>query len=156
MTIHTIHKVFIIEASKLFWDVRKIITSTKFNLDVSNFWEFENESWEWDESFHWESQFRDRDESLAEVWRTGRLAFISKLYLFIFTYLLFFEKLAATQKLTNSMIDAHNYLPQLSMKRWGIFLLICWVTLVSFSVPGSEIAKATAWNDGAPQCLSHT
>ena len=52
------------------------LKSTKFNLDVSNFWEFENESshtkiesqdWEWDESFLWESQLRDQDESLAEV-----------------------------------------------------------------------------------------
>ena len=53
---------------------------TKFHLDVSNFWEFENESWEWEFSqqncesrlrmrweFFWESQFRDQDESLAEV-----------------------------------------------------------------------------------------
>ena len=62
------------------------LKSTKFNLDVSNFWEFENESWEWnesshnrsksrgwewDESFPWESQFQDRDESLAEVCRTA-------------------------------------------------------------------------------------
>ena len=28
----------------------------------------ESRDWEWDESFPWESQFRDRDESLAEVW----------------------------------------------------------------------------------------
>ena len=27
----------------------------------------ESRDWEWDESFPWESQFRDRDESLAEV-----------------------------------------------------------------------------------------
>ena len=28
----------------------------------------ESRDWEWDESFPWESQFRDWDESLAEVW----------------------------------------------------------------------------------------
>ena len=28
----------------------------------------ESRDWEWDESFPWESQFWDRDESLAEVW----------------------------------------------------------------------------------------
>ena len=49
---------------------------TKFSLNFSNFRELENESshydfesWdrEWDDSFPWESQFRDQDESLVEV-----------------------------------------------------------------------------------------
>ena len=58
------------------------LKSTKFNPNVSFFEslrmrvETENESshnkiesqdWEWDESFPWESQFRDQDESLAEA-----------------------------------------------------------------------------------------
>ena len=31
----------------------------------------ESQNWEWDESFPWESQFWDRDESLAEVCSMG-------------------------------------------------------------------------------------
>ena len=31
----------------------------------------ESRDWEWDESFPWEYRFRDRDESLAEVWEAA-------------------------------------------------------------------------------------
>ena len=37
------------------------------NENESSHNKIENWDWEWDESFPWESQFRDRDESLAEV-----------------------------------------------------------------------------------------
>ena len=37
-------------------------------LKVHLLWLFILKSWELDESFPWESQFWDRDESLAEVW----------------------------------------------------------------------------------------
>ena len=38
------------------------------NENESSHKKIESWDWEWDESFPWESQFRDRDESLAEVW----------------------------------------------------------------------------------------
>ena len=37
------------------------------NENESSHKKIESRDWEWDESFPWESQFRDRDESLAEV-----------------------------------------------------------------------------------------
>ena len=37
------------------------------NENESSHNKIESRDWEWDESFPWESQFRDRDESLAEV-----------------------------------------------------------------------------------------
>ena len=46
------------------------LKSTKFNLDVSNFWEFENESWEWEWEFsqqNWESRLRMRWELSLRV-----------------------------------------------------------------------------------------
>ena len=39
------------------------------NENESSHKKIESWDWEWDESFPWESQFRDRDESLAEVWK---------------------------------------------------------------------------------------
>ena len=41
------------------------------NENESSHNKIESRDWEWDESFPWESQFWDRDESLAEVWSTG-------------------------------------------------------------------------------------
>ena len=38
------------------------------NENESSHNKIESQDWEWDESFPWESQFWDRDESLAEVW----------------------------------------------------------------------------------------
>ena len=35
----------------------------------------ESQDREWDESSPWESQFRDRDESLAEVWSKYKLGY---------------------------------------------------------------------------------
>ena len=37
------------------------------NENESSHNKIESRDWEWDESFPWESQFWDRDESLAEV-----------------------------------------------------------------------------------------
>ena len=37
------------------------------NENESSHNKIESRDWEWDESFPWESQFRDRDESLAKV-----------------------------------------------------------------------------------------
>ena len=31
----------------------------------------DSQDWEWDKSFPWDSQFQDRNESLAEVWNIG-------------------------------------------------------------------------------------
>ena len=38
------------------------------NENESSHNKIESRDWEWDESCPWESHFRDRDESLAEVW----------------------------------------------------------------------------------------
>ena len=38
------------------------------NENGSSHNKFGSRDWEWDESVPWESQFWDRDESLAEVW----------------------------------------------------------------------------------------
>ena len=43
------------------------------NENGSSHKKIESWDWEWDESFPWESQFRDRDESLAEVCPDAKL-----------------------------------------------------------------------------------
>ena len=57
--------------------IRKILRVENENERSQN----KIESWdrEWDESFPWESQFRDRDESLAEVWNTENTMYFSSL-----------------------------------------------------------------------------
>ena len=64
-------KIFIIEASKWSEMLEKLpLKSTKYNLDFSNFWEFENESWEWEWEFsqqNWESRLRMRWEFSLRV-----------------------------------------------------------------------------------------
>ena len=64
-------KIFIIEASKWSEMLEKLpLKSTKYNLDFSNFWEFENESLEWEWEFsqkNWELRLRMRWEFSLRV-----------------------------------------------------------------------------------------
>jgi len=66
MTLHI--KIFIQNCSEM---LEKLpLQSTKFNLDVSDFWEFENESWECEWEFsqkNWESRLRMRWEFSLRV-----------------------------------------------------------------------------------------
>ena len=38
------------------------------NENESSHNKIESRDWEWEENYPWETQFLDRDESLAEVW----------------------------------------------------------------------------------------
>ena len=74
------------------------LKSTKFNLDVSNFWEFENESWEWEWEFsqqNWESRLRMRWEFSLRVsisrsrWESRRSLWPHQPWPFDFFWLLY-------------------------------------------------------------------
>ena len=64
MTLHI--KIFIKRSIRIVLSLP--LKSTKFNLDVSNFWEFESESWEWEfVQQNWESRLRMRWEFSLRV-----------------------------------------------------------------------------------------